>query len=240
MGKIRRNNEDNYYVDGIYRKDVTLTEDESFSGTLYSDNNEMAAVFDGMGGEACGEVASLVAARTCFDFSSRRKEFEEYLYELSDMINNEVLRETDIRSLVLMGTTGCMIQFGDDAVYVLNVGDSRIYKYSKGEFKQISVDHVARGFSSKAPLIKFFGLPVDKKPLGPYIAMGSYEEGDMYVLCTDGITDMISDEEIRKELDNAENVSVCAKRLVQTALANGGIDNATVIVCKVTGVRNVK
>lgn len=234
MGRVRRNNEDNYYVGGLYRKDVSLKDDEMVTGRLVSNNNDMAAVFDGMGGEACGEIASLVAARTCCDFSADKKKYEEYLYELSGFINNEILRETDNRSLVLMGTTGCMIQFGDDTIYVLNVGDSRMYKLSGSEFKQISVDHIAPGYGSKAPLTKFFGYPTEKKSLSPYIAMGSYKTGDIYVLCSDGVTDMVGDEEMRDILKKDQSVECSAKEIISLAMQHGGVDNATIIVLKIT------
>ena len=236
MGRSRRNNEDNYYIDGKYRKDVTIVDDEMITGTITNRTNDMAAVFDGMGGEACGEIASLVAAKKCHEFSSKRTMFEEYLYELSTLINDEILKEIDNRSLVLMGTTGCMIQFGEDDIYVLNVGDSRVYKLSQGEFKQISVDHIAGGYTSKSPLTKFFGFPTDRKPLSPYIAMGPYKVGDVYVLCTDGVTDMVSDSEIKRIIENSNTVETGAKRVIEQVMENGGVDNATIIICKIAGI----
>lgn len=234
MGKVRRNNEDNYYVDKKYREDLTFTEDECISGELSSEDNNMLAVFDGMGGEACGEVASLVAAKTCKDFSSNHSDFEEYLYELANLCNQEILDETEKRSLVLMGTTCCMIQFSKEDIYVLNVGDSRIYKLSHKKLSQVSTDHVAYGYANKAPLTKFLGMVVEKEPLNPYLAMGKYKVGDMFLLCTDGITDMVNDEGIEKILSQKKPLNDLAKELVDIANELGGIDNSTVVLCKVS------
>lgn len=233
MGKLRKNNEDNYYVEGKYRQDVASTKDECLCGTFISDANEMVAVFDGMGGEACGEIASLVAAKACNAFRENRLSYEEYLYELCEICNKEVLNETKERSLVLMGTTGCMIQFSNNEVYVLNVGDSRIYKLSHHKLNQISVDHVAAGYSNKAPITKFLGMPIDDTQVNPYIAMGSYKVGDLYLACTDGITDLISDDEIKEILSEKGSIDRSAKKLIDLAMDRGGVDNATLAICKI-------
>lgn len=229
---MRRNNEDNFYCDGKIRDDIYSNDEVVLSGAVSADTNEMFAVFDGMGGEACGEVASFVAASHTELFARDREEYEEYLYELSELLNDKVREETEARSLVLMGTTAAMIQFSDDNdIFVLNAGDSRIYRLSKHELKQITADHIAVGYGGKA-ITKFLGMPGDDK-LRPYLAMGHYKAGDVYLLCTDGVTDMLTPEEIRAILDVKAPLTDTCRRLIDAAMENGGVDNATAILLKV-------
>lgn len=233
IGKVRKNNEDNFYCDKKLRLDPDNSEDVVFSGKIKSSENEVLAVFDGMGGEACGEVASLVAAENTMEFAKNKGDYDEYLLELSEMLNSRILEESDNRSLVLMGTTAAMIQFFKDEIYILNAGDSRIYKVTKNGIVQISQDHVAKGFTGKAPLTKFLGTP-DKNGLGAYIARGAYKVGDCYVLCTDGVYDMIGEENIRNLVLQKKPLDEIAKEITELSKECGGVDNATVIVCKIS------
>lgn len=232
VGKLRRNNEDNFYCDGHIREDIYANDDVAFSGVVSSDTNELFAVFDGMGGEACGEVASFVAASHARLFVHDRAQYEEYLYELSEHLNEKVREETEARSLVLMGTTAAMIQFSKEDVYVLNAGDSRIYKLSKHELSRISEDHIAPGYGGKA-IVKFLGMP-EGNTLKPYIAMGKYKAGDGFLLCSDGVTDMLTDDEICRIIDDSKRpLSELARDLVDAALGKGGIDNTTALLVRI-------
>ena len=231
VGRLRRNNEDNFYCDGKIREDVFSNDEVAFSGVVRSDTNELFAVFDGMGGEACGEVASFVAASHSELFTRDRADYEEYLYELAEYINEKVREETETRSLVMMGTTAAMVQISGSDIYVLNVGDSRIYKLSAHTLRQISQDHIVPAYGGKA-ITKFIGMP-EGNALAPYIAMGKYKSGDVYLLCTDGVTDMLSDSEIEQILDDKAPVDELCRALVDAALARGGIDNTTAIVLRI-------
>jgi len=230
VGKVRRNNEDNFYCDGQIRRDIDSNAEVVLSGAVSSDTNELFAVFDGMGGEACGEIASFVAASHSELFARDRGEYEEYLYELAEMLNEKVLEETQARSLVLMGTTAAMIQFAQDDVYVLNAGDSRIYKLTSHELRRISQDHIVPAYGGKA-ITKFIGMP-EGHALAPYIASGKYKSGELYLLCTDGVTDMLSDSELEEILDTKRPVSELCRSIVDAALAKGGVDNTTAIILK--------
>ena len=192
----------------------------------------MFAVFDGMGGEACGEIASFVAASHAKLFAHDREQYEEYLYELSELLNEKVREETEARSLVLMGTTAAMVQFCGEDIYVCNAGDSRVYRLLKHELKQLSVDHIAPGYGGKA-ITEFLGMPTDDK-LRPYIATGEYKPGDVYLLCTDGITDMLTDAQILEIIDNKKPLKESCRALIDAAMENGGVDNATAILLRVT------
>ena len=231
VGRIRRNNEDNYYCDGNIREDIYSNDETELSGTVGSDTNELFSVFDGMGGEACGEVASFVAASHSKLFAENRLEYKEYLYELAEHLNEKIAEETEARSLVLMGTTAAMAQIAGDEIYILNAGDSRIYKLSNHELKQISVDHIVPAYGGKA-ITKFLGLP-EGNSLSPYIAMGKYKQGDVFLLCSDGVTDMLGDSDILGILDRKKPVTELCRKLIDAALEKGGTDNATAIVFKI-------
>lgn len=231
LGKVRRNNEDNFFCDGKYREDIYSNDEASLSGSVPADGNELFAVYDGMGGEACGEIASFVAASHSELFARDRAQYEEYLYELAEHLNEKVREETEARSLVMMGTTAAMLQLAGDDVYVLNAGDSRIYKLSSHELRQITQDHIVPAYGGKA-ITKFIGMP-EGNPLSPYIAMGKYKPGDIFLLCTDGVTDMLSDSEILGILDERRPVTELCRALVDAALDKGGVDNTTAIVLKI-------
>ena len=206
--------------------------ESSVSGTAASADNELFAVFDGMGGEACGEIASFAAADNSRVFAENRREYEEYLYELAEHLNECIREETEARSLVLMGTTAAMLELSGDDIYILNAGDSRIYKLSSHKLRQISTDHIAPVYGGKA-ITKFLGLP-EGHPLAPYIASGKAKAGDLYLLCSDGVTDMLDDDEIRAILDDRRPAEQLCRALVDAALAKGGVDNTTAIVIKIT------
>jgi protein phosphatase len=230
-GKVRRNNEDNFYCDGQYREDVNSVDESVLVGTVGSDTNELFAVFDGMGGEACGEVAAFVAASHAALFAESRAEYEEYLYELAEHLNEKVREETEARSLVLMGATAAMLQISKDDVYILNAGDSRIYKLSAHELRRISKDHISPAHGGKA-ITRFLGMP-EGYSLNPYIARGKYKAGDLFLLCSDGVTDMLDDGEIAAILDEKAPAEALCRSLVDAALRNGGVDNTTAIVLKI-------
>ena len=206
--------------------------DVAYSGKVDADANELFAVFDGMGGEACGEVASYTAAAQSALFVCGRDAYADYLGELCELLNTKIREETEDRSLVLMGTTAAMLQvFGED-VFILNAGDSRIYKLSDHELRQISQEHVAQGYGGKA-ITKFLGMP-EGYEVEPYLAKGKFKVGDMFLLCSDGVTDMLTDEEICRIIDDRMDVDVLARALVDAALDKGGVDNTTAMLLRFT------
>lgn len=237
MGNIRKNNEDNFYCDSKFRHDPNSTDEVFLCGKVSANDNHLFAVYDGMGGESCGEVASYIAASNSLEFCKNKAKYNDYLYELAYMLNNKIKQETKSRSLALMGTTAAMLQFNKKEIYLLNLGDSRIYKITDGEMTQLSHDHTVEGYNGKSPLTNFLGVPRDDHPYSPYIARGSYNKNDIFVLCTDGITDMIDDNSLKNMIcdmqKNNLNLSQIAKNIVSTALNNGGYDNATLILCRI-------
>lgn len=231
-GKVRRNNEDNFYCGGHIREDVNAVADVAFSGTAAADANELFAVFDGMGGEACGEVASYVAADYAMKFARSKDAYTEYLQVLVKQLNEQVLLETDARSLVIMGTTAAMMQVSGEDIYILNSGDSRIYRLSAHELRQISEDHISVAYGGKA-ITQFVGMP-EGYEAKPYAARGKYKAGDVFLLCSDGVTDMLTDDEISRIIDDKMDIDILARALVDAALEKGGVDNTTALLVRLT------
>ena len=129
-----------------------------------------------------------------------------------------------------------MVCFDRRQIYVCNVGDSRIYRLRDGELRQLSRDHVRQLVipgQSKAPLSQYLGVDPDELRLTPAIVKGKLKLADTYLLCSDGLTDMVGEEEIRDILQAEPVTRSCAAALVDAALKNGGRDNVTVIVCSI-------
>lgn len=231
-GKLRKNNEDNFYCAGHIRDHVASVADIAYSGKVDADANELFAVFDGMGGEACGEVASFVAAAESLAFTRAKDAYTEYLKPLAVQINKRICEQTEARSLVLMGTTAAMLQVCGDDIYILNSGDSRIYRLSGHALEQLSMEHVAVSGSSKA-ITQFMGMPEGYEAT-PYAARGKFKRGDMYLLCSDGVTDMLDDDEICRIIDDRMDLDVLARALTDAALDRGGVDNITALLLRLT------
>lgn len=233
-GRVRTNNEDNFYALGRFRKENELLNDIVLSGEFKSDDSRFLAVFDGMGGEACGETASFIASVETSLYKNSNIDSVAVLRNLCSTINGKICEYAAEHSIECMGTTAAILYFQKNDIYVCNVGDSRIYHCTGKKLSQISVDHsVPMHGIKKAPLTQFLGMPNDEIKLEPFIAKGNYKSGDRFLICSDGITDMISDEEIEKIISESKPLSDCTNALVSRALINGGIDNITAILCEI-------
>ena len=113
-------------------------------------------------------------------------------------------------------------------------GDSRAYRLREGEFLQLSKNHVdLREGEKKGPLTQHLGIRPDDYLIEPYIAKGELRHGDQYLLCSDGLTDMLTNVEIDGIMSDTITATECAQRLVDAALEKGGRDNVTAIVCRI-------
>ena len=92
-----------------------------------------------------------------------------------------------------------LIAFAKKSIHICNLGDSRIYRQNQGNIQQLSTDHVLRSYMfGKAPLTQFLGVEESDMKLEPFIKTLEYQAGDRYLLCSDGVTDMLSDQEIEE------------------------------------------
>lgn len=239
-GKIRRNNEDNFYFDGkcLEREHNGLKHPVSVESGLK--NGLTYAVFDGMGGENFGEYASYAAAkrmqhteRCLADYFISEK---TYLERMSRQLDDAVAEAQKEMRTDKMGATMVSLYFSGNYVYVCNVGDSRAYRLRDGEFLQLSTDHVEKRpgkDNRKSPLTQYLGYGTEDVLLDPYIAKGAIRRGDMYLLCSDGLTDMVTNFEIADIMLKSSDTESCVQELIRSALEHGGRDNITIILCKV-------
>jgi len=225
-GKRRRRNED------------SLLADEA---------KGLFVVADGMGGYKGGEIASQLAVTTI------EKAFAAGQFELPandalprragelasaiQMANEEVLRRaaTD-KQLEGMGTTICAARFSPtkQRVYVGHVGDSRAYCLRDGELRQMTSDHTMRDLGVQGAAAHHLSRAVGVWPVVPVdIVLGKPRPGDIYLLCSDGLSKMVDDVTIAKSLAEAASPAAAAQHLVDLANARGGKDNITVIVIRV-------
>ncbi len=216
-------------------------EDYFVNETLHK-NRFFCAVFDGMGGAAAGEIASRLAAE-CFLRVLREGQGEESAHLLRTAAlyaNDEILRyrcahpETEG-----MGTTVSALLLGEDGVYSLSIGDSRTYRLRSREFHCLTRDDsyvqslLDKGFITKAeaerhPKRNVITAALGALPRGvPRVNFFSKQAGDIYLLCTDGLTGMVSEEKIKNVLIQHMSPEETVGYLLAAANEGGGRDNIT-------------
>lgn len=243
IGLVRANNEDNFYFNGVFLPQENTGQGTplTFSGRRPGD--ECLAVFDGMGGGEHGEVASFVAAEClCGALAEGRgdEEAELYLERMTERANRAVFDKRTALGASHMGTTQALLFFQDSRVYACNVGDSRIFGLRGDRLLQISRDHTdaeymrEKGITGRKPrLSQYLGMNPASIRLEPHITEGNLQSGDVYLICSDGLTDMVEPEQIRQILSEGGSARQCVARLIAAALEGGGRDNVTVIVIKI-------
>lgn len=239
IGKIRNNNEDNFWCCGDSLEAQNQGMSHIRSGYMKQSEYPLLAVFDGMGGESCGEMAAFLAAEACGEHFKTAKDGirndpEEFLNEICESMNQAICDYGRTNKINSMGTTAALLAFAEDAVYSCNLGDSRIYKSDREKFYQISQDHVlGRSLFGKAPLTQYLGMEEENLQLEPSISRQEIKIGDRFLLCSDGITDMLSDGEIADILSRDIPVAKTVEIFVDRALKKGGRDNITVVLCEI-------
>ena len=233
-GKVRRKNEDNYCCDGKIQK-----EDSDFSRVEFRRSTAFrpfcAAVFDGMGGERFGEKASCAAAKA---LQSMEKLFPnlrlpEDLENLTQTLNRAVWSEEKALLTSHMGTTMVLFLAKGRTLYACSLGDSRAYRLREGELTRLSKDHTEQRPShpgGKPGLTQYLGIDPQEMVLEPSVRQEEMEPGDQYLLCSDGLTDMVSEEEIRNALSACASPGEGAETLLNLALEAGGADNITLML----------
>jgi len=235
-GKVRAKNQDNFWCGGIFLESENDGITAPIDNTVKSEDKPFFAVFDGMGGENYGEIAAYLAAKTFNGYYSENpvSEIKMFLSETCFKMNAEICAYMKQKRTGNMGTTCAILAFGSDGVYICNIGDSKIFRFNKGTLSQVSYDHIIEVAVGRKPkLSQCLGIPEDDFIIEPYITKAEYADGDVYLICSDGLTDMISNAEIERIISVKESVSKRAETLLNSALINGGTDNITVILCEI-------
>ena len=234
-GKLRSINQDNFWCASKYLEAANDGLESVESGEISSENHPAFCVFDGMGGEQYGEIAAYIAAATFDNLQKDKKhpDTKDFLLGSCIKMNSEITAYAKQKLAKCVGTTAAMIIFGKKEIYACNIGDSKIYHYDNKNLIQISKDHVMEVFGGrKAPLTQFLGIPESEFAIEPYVAKKSYKDKDCYLICSDGLTDMLPEDEIKRVISQNDDVKQCVEALLEGALANGGRDNITIILCK--------
>ena len=253
IGCVRAENEDNYFLNGkIYLAGMSepiITDDTK--GGIY-------AVCDGMGGEENGGLASQIAVRVLSEFFEEicksGASFENAITRYAENANAKICEVMKSKNSGRMGTTFALLYICDNFAYMSNIGDSRIYLYKKPfmrkrQFTQISKDHTqaeqliamgsitaeeAKTHPSRNKLTQHLGIFPEEMIIEPYIPNPiKIEKGDTFLLCSDGLTDMLTDEEIADILEVARDPATAANQMIASALHSGGRDNVTVVLVRV-------
>jgi protein phosphatase len=250
-GKVRSNNEDNFYIDGKYRHTYGKSECDCY--IELTEQTHVFGLFDGMGGESFGETASALAAVHLEKIAPTLKQVSEselpfYMNEYARTANNAIcatLADRNSRG----GSTFVAICVKNGEAYPFYLGDSRLYLCDENGLLQITEDQTlavrkikagvyteeeSRGSPDHHKLTCFLGVDeagrgLDCQPCMPI----PVKRGLKLLLCSDGLSDMCSREEILAALQSGgENT---ARKLVNLALENGGRDNVTCIVMEFDG-----
>jgi protein phosphatase len=214
----------------------TANEDSYFAGA------PVFAVADGMGGAQAGEVASRIAAGAFERALDAEAAPETQLRDIANEANREIhdLAQKD-SSRAGMGTTLTAAMVHDDEVSFGHVGDSRAYVLRDGELKRLTKDHSLveelrrQGRLTEEQAEEHPQRSIITRALGPEPKVNvdtmTYpaKSGDVFLLCSDGLTTMVSDEEIRTILSEARSLRQGVARLVDAANARGGRDNITAV-----------
>lgn len=240
-GRERGNNEDNFFFNGKHLEEINdgLPEILTMSGKIRKDT--YFVVFDGMGGESYGETASYTAAKkmcVLADFKRKRLMSAEYHFSgIASVLNEAVVDAGREKKADYMGSTMVGLCLSGKKAAVCNLGDSRAYMLRARKLEQLSIDHVSSRFmklGGKAPLTQNLGVDPDIMLVEPYTRTVKLQAGDMFLLCSDGITDMVSEDSIQSILLENRDPAVCVERLIAAALENGGRDNITAIVISIS------
>ena len=161
-------------------------------------------------------------------------------------MNDEVCKEADGSG---MGTTCALLYLHNNRYVVCNIGDSPVFLVRNGEIRKISLDHNQRAAfelltgkpapeNQKFQLTQCIGIPKDEMHIEPYIASGSVQAGDFFLLCSDGVTDMVTVEEIKSVITSRKIPKAVVKELIYKAMEAGGRDNITVVCIAASGTEN--
>ncbi len=241
--------------------DVGLVRDHNEDSIGENQGLGLAVLADGMGGHRGGEVASAIAVSTILESldnelknikSGDIDEVSGYRLEsiaVNDAVikaNENVFTSSNENSRYRgMGTTVVVLLFHNEHFTVAHVGDSRLYRYRDGELEQITRDHslmqelVDRGFYTTDQARDSLNKNLVTRAIGAEesVEVDVHEDvahpGDIYLLCSDGLTDMLEDDVIKNTIkDNSEDLEIIATELIRLSNEAGGKDNISAVLAK--------
>ncbi|MBE9592779.1 MAG: serine/threonine-protein phosphatase [Proteobacteria bacterium] len=240
IGRHRKHNEDSY---------------------LCNPKEKLFLIADGIGGQAAGEIASNLAIRNIEEFIVRSSTEDitwpipyknEFTLEQNSLLAGATLANRKVRELANqnpsmkgMGTTLVGVIIKGNQLAILNIGDSRLYRIRAGEIEQITQDHTIAGEQEKLGLLtkeeasnhpqkhiltSALGIEVAEK-LRMDLSLVDIQKRDLYIMCSDGLNDMLNDKEILAAINSSKtSLEKMSLSLTQQANLAGGQDNITIIL----------
>ena len=231
IGRERKKNQDYYYI---------------------SDDGNINILADGMGGYAGGEIASKLATisakKYIEKYFDKTKEYDveqilQIIKSAMEFANSEVYnRAQEQEELEQMGTTLEICLLYKNKIFIGHIGDSRVYRLRRGIIRKLTTDHSyvqklvedgtitkeeAKNHPKKNMLVKALGCETEVSVDTFY---KEFLEDDIILICSDGLTNMVSEEQIYKIIN--DNLEEAPENLVKEANNNGGLDNITFIIIK--------
>ena len=236
MGRVRHNNEDMILVGDRFLRDVSMTDAIDLTGR----DRYLLALADGMGGHCSGDVASSDVLYNLHYFFNDMpshlsvSDFNEAIFEWLESINNIIdskgHSEPRYRD---MGTTLVAFAYYGSEFYWMNCGDSRVYRYHDGQLRQLSTDHSLNNLMGSSEHTNIITNCIGGGCKMSYIDMVTctpdVQSGDIFLLCSDGLTDMVDDILIQTLLAGGADASA----LCAAANAAGGYDNVSVCIIRI-------
>lgn len=239
-GRVRKRNEDNLRI---------------------LPKHHLVILSDGMGGHKAGDVASQIAVNTVGDYWNRIATGTEETHRIPAITGSPICdrllyavtsANEEIYTLALsksefegMGATLIAAHFSDSRIDAVHLGDSRLYRLRNFELEQLTTDHthaqesLRRGLITADQAKSAYGHNLLLRALGvdsviePDLISATVRSGDIYLFCSDGLTDMVEDEQIRMLLQQYRtNLYLCADQLITAANLNGGHDNVSVLLVR--------
>lgn len=239
VGKVRRNNEDNFFMNGLCF-DPAVEKKGFLRRREYEEPVQLYAVCDGMGGQDAGEEASKRAVALMGSLITDLRSGEETraaVNRYAALANDAVAAlKTD------SGTTLVLLCIRGDTATIAWLGDSRAYLLRDGKLLRLTIDHTeeqrliqlglpATGGRARSELTRYLGMDVPGLVVTPSYSKDVFlRRRDAFLLCSDGLTNMIGEQRIAEILDASDYP---ARDLVDAALLAGGHDNATALVVDV-------
>ena len=232
------------------KTDLGLHRKKNEDTVLVNEEKGFCLVADGIGGAAAGDIASRLFASTAQEVFSMKQNTDnmnsERIQQTFQMANDRILKHAENNpSCDGMGCTAELLAFCDNRFVLGHMGDSRAYRLRKGTLKQLTTDHSlvqeqlsqglitreeAADHAFKNVILRAVGI---KKNPALDILSGNTFPGDLFLLCSDGLTDMVEESLIKKHLDSRADIREKVDHLIQEANANGGKDNISVVLAEI-------
>lgn len=235
QGAIRPGNEDTIAI-GDWLESAPMDEPRVLERAL--DGPVVALVADGMGGHAAGDVSSRAAAEYLINQAARATDAAAVADLVREAHAEQFALMRERPALTGMGTTVAGIAIAPGGVIAFNVGDSRVYRVKDEGLVQLSTDDTpgpkladGRTAATTTPIItQTLGGAGSLSPIDPHVLHEPLDEAARYLICSDGLTDLLEVDEIEAELEEDDRASV--RSLFEAAMARGGSDNVSVVLVR--------